>query len=66
MGKQHQASRRRSYGRRQHGMNEQAERYTRVVSWLDDADPFDSGFDARADLLARRAAETWLRIIGLD
>lgn len=61
----HQASRRRSFGRRQHDSSEQTERYTRVASWLDEPDPFKGGY-SHAELLSRRAAEAWLRIIGLD
>jgi hypothetical protein len=62
--KQHQVNRRRSYARRQHEVNEQTERFTRVTTWIEDPDPFQ-GASSSADLLAHRAAEAWLRIIGL-
>lgn len=64
MSRSHQTNRRRNYGRRQHELNEQAERFTRVASWIEDPDTFQGGTSS-ADLLARRAAEGWLRIIGL-
>jgi hypothetical protein len=41
MSKRHQVSRRRTYGRRQHEINELHERLNRLVAvmaWLDDAD----------------------------
>ena len=38
MSKRHQASRRRTYGRRQHELHERPERYVGVLSWIDDSD----------------------------
>ena len=43
---------------------DQTERYARVATWIDDPDPFRDTTSS-ADLLGRRAAEAWLRIIGL-
>jgi hypothetical protein len=60
----HQVSRRRGGGSRQHDGSEQTERYARVASWIEDPDPFRES-QSSADLLGRRAAEAWLRIIGL-
>jgi hypothetical protein len=66
MTRHHRTSRRRIYGRRQHELSQQPDRCARVASWLDEADPFESRYGLSSDLLGRRAAEAWLRIIGLD
>jgi len=38
MTKRHQASRRRTYGRRQHELHERPERYLGVLGWVEDSE----------------------------
>jgi hypothetical protein len=37
MSKRHQASRRRTYGRRQHEIHERTERYAGLLGWVDES-----------------------------
>jgi hypothetical protein len=60
MSKRHQASRRRTYGRRQHEIHERTERYVGILGWIDDSDlllPVDRW---TAEPMARAAAGDWL------
>ncbi len=64
MSKRHQASRRRSYGRRQHELHERPDLQVGAMSWLDDRDLADAGH--RWGLPESRVADDWLRLRGVD
>jgi hypothetical protein len=71
MSKRHQASRRRTYGRRQHELHERSERYVGVLGgWTDEPDLIGSSERWAAEPLAlaaaRAAAGDWLTSRGID
>ncbi|MGD0248411.1 MAG: hypothetical protein ABSB75_05085 [Candidatus Limnocylindrales bacterium] len=66
MSKRHQASRRRTYGRRQHELHERTERYVGVLGWIDEVGLPESGERWRAEPLVRAAAGGWLNLRGID
>ena len=66
MSKRHQASRRRTYGRRQHELNERTERSVGVLDWADDLQLLpDTGDRWAAEPLARVAAGDWMNARGI-
>jgi hypothetical protein len=71
MSKKHQASRRRTYGRRQHEVHERGEQFVGVLDWIDSSDLPDLG--ARwsdsgwpIDPATRAALGEWLNSRGID
>jgi hypothetical protein len=66
MSKRHQASRRRTYGRRQHELHERTERGVGVLDWTDDLELLPETVDRwAADPLARVAAGEWMNARGM-
>ncbi len=66
MSKRHQASRRRTYGRRQHEMHERPERYAGgLLGWLDElhVPGIRDGLDVTAS--GRAAPGDWLQLRGI-
>jgi hypothetical protein len=61
MGKRHQASRRRTYGRRQHEMHERTERYAGSPGWLDEPETSVIGSSWEAESSGRVAPAPWLQ-----
>jgi hypothetical protein len=69
MSKRHQSSRRRSYGRRQHELNELHERTDRLVGvmdWLGESDPPRTEQRWGTGPAAHGAAGSWLQMQGID
>jgi hypothetical protein len=66
MSKRHQASRRRSYGRRQHELHERTDRPVGVMSWLDESDFSDGEQRFNPDPIARVAVGGWVQLRGID
>jgi hypothetical protein len=71
MSKGHQASRRRTYGRRQHELHERSEQNVGVLSWIDDSNlalpsARSSGSGWPVHPTARAAVGEWLDLRGLD
>lgn len=66
MSKRHQASRRRSYGRRQHELHERTDRPVGVMSWPDESDLPESEQRWNPDPVARVAAASWVQFRGID
>jgi hypothetical protein len=66
MSKRHQASRRRSYGRRQHELHERTDRPVGVMSWLDESDFSDGEQRFNPDPIARVAVGSWVQLRGID
>ena len=66
MTKSHQASRRRSYGRRQHELHERTDRPVGVMSWLDESDLPDSEQRSNPNPVARMATGSWVQLRGID
>jgi hypothetical protein len=66
MSKRHQASRRRTYGRRQHEMHERTERYAGLLGWIDESEMPGLGDRWDAELSGRAAPAGWLQLRGLD
>ncbi len=64
MSKRHQASRRRSYGRRQHELHERPDARIGATSWFEDRDLTDAG--QRWGSPDGRIADDWLQLRGLD
>jgi hypothetical protein len=65
MGKRHQASRRRTYGRRQHEMHERTERYAGSPGWLDAPDTAVVGGLWEAEPSGRAEPARWLQARGI-
>ena len=69
MSKRHQSSRRRSYGRRQHELNELRERTDRLdvgADWFGESDSSQTEQPWSAGLANRGAAGHWLQLQGID
>jgi hypothetical protein len=71
MSKGHQASRRRTYGRRQHEIHERTERFAEATSvgamnWLDESELHESGHTWAAEPVGREASGGWLQARGID
>jgi|GEM_PF-1503074 hypothetical protein len=72
MSKRHQSSRRRSYGRRQHELNElrelhdRADRPAGIVQWLVESDSSQTEQPWSAGPASRGAAGHWLQLQGID
>jgi hypothetical protein len=66
MTERHQASRRRSYGRRQHELHERTDRPVDVMSWLDESDLPNSEQRLNPDPVARVTAGSWAQLRGID
>lgn len=66
MSKRHQASRRRTYGRRQHEMHERTERYAGLFGWLDSSVIPGVGDRWDVELPRRPAPGRWLQLRGID
>jgi hypothetical protein len=64
MSKRHQASRRRTYGRRQHEIHERTERHVGVLDWMDESDLALPGDRWTAERLAHVAVGDWLDVRG--
>ena len=66
MSKRHQASRRRTYGRRQHEINERIERSVGVLGWIDESESPEP-VDGWVAVPQRRVATAdWLSPRGID
>ena len=66
MSRRHQASRRRTYGRREHELHERTERHVGVPGWIDEVELSASGEGWRAEPLVRAAAGGWSSSRGID
>jgi hypothetical protein len=66
MSKRHQASRRRTYGRRQHELHERPERYVGVLSWIDDSDMPGPAERWESEPLVHAAVGDWPASRGID
>ena len=66
MSKRHQASRRRTYGRRQHEIHERTERYAGLLGWIDELEIPGLGDRWDAELPGRAAPGQWLQLRGID
>jgi hypothetical protein len=66
MSKHHQASRRRTYGRRQHEIHERAERSVGPLGWIEESDMPEVGEGWIARPQRRTAAAAWLSPRGID
>lgn len=66
MSKRHQASRRRTYGRRQHEMHERTERYAGLLGWFDESEMPGVGDRWEAESSVRAVAGDWLQLRGID
>ena len=66
MSKRHQASRRRNYGRRQHELNERADRPVGVMNWLGESDLPDTEQRWSTEPAVRGTAGSWLQLQGID
>ena len=66
MSKRHQASRRRTYGRRQHELNERTERSVGVLDWTDELELLPERGDRwPAEPLGSAAVGDWLNARGI-
>jgi hypothetical protein len=66
MSKRHQASRRRTYGRRQHELHERTERSVGVLDWTGELETLPEPGDRwTAQPLVRIAAGGWLNARGM-
>jgi hypothetical protein len=65
MSKRHQASRRRTYGRRQHELHERTERGVGVLDWTGDLGLPEPGDRWAAEPLARVATGDWMNARGI-
>jgi hypothetical protein len=66
MSKRHQASRRRTYGRRQHEMHERTDRHTGLLSWVDEQETPWIGDRWDAESPGRALAGDWLQLRSID
>ncbi len=67
MSKRHQATRRRSYGRRQHELHQRTDRDAGPMSWFDDLDDLGEDFAViRAERGQFDRTADWARSRGLD
>ena len=66
MSKRHQASRRRTYGRRQHEMHERTDRSVGIPDRIDRADLLRPGDRWRAESMTRAGAGDGLSSRGID
>ena len=66
MSKPHQASRRRTYGRRQHELQERMERPVGVLAWIDKVDLPEPGDRTGAASYARSTVAGWNTSWGTD
>jgi hypothetical protein len=66
MNKQHQASRRRTYGRRQHELHQRFERPVGFLGWLEDRQSVERGDRSGLDRLERAGAGDRLVARGID
>ena len=66
MSKRHQASRRRTYGRRQHEIHERTERSVGLLGWIDQSETPGSADTWIAAPQHRGAAADWLSPRGTD
>ena len=66
MSKRHQASRRRTYGRRQHELHERTERNVGALGSMDEFELASPGDRWIAEPLARAMAGDWLDARGID
>jgi hypothetical protein len=66
MSKQHQASRRRTYGRRQHEMNQRFERPVGYLGWVEVRDSGDTEDRSGFDRFGRAVADDGLVAQGID
>ena len=66
MSKGHQASRRRTYGRRQHEIHERTERCAGLLGWIDESEMRGIGDRWDAELSGRATPGEWLQLRGLD
>ena len=65
MSKRHQASRRRTYGRRQHEIHERTERYAGLLGWVDESEMPELGDRWDAELSGRPTPGEWLQLRSL-
>jgi hypothetical protein len=65
MSKRHQASRRRTYGRRQHEIHERTDRNLGVLDWTDELGLPEQGDRWAAEPLASVPADGWLHARGI-
>ncbi len=66
MSKQHQASRRRTYGRRQHELHERTERPAGFLGWLEGREIVDTRVRSGLDRFGRLGAVDRLVARGID
>ena len=66
MSKSHQASRRRTYGRRQHELQERTDRHVGALGWIEKAELPDAADRVGAASYARYTVAGWNRSWGLD
>jgi len=66
MGKRHQVSRRRIYGRRQHELHERPERHIGVLGWIDDSEMPGPAERWAGEPLAQAAVGDWPALRGAD
>ena len=66
MSKRHQASRRRTYGRRQHELHERMDRPVGGMDWLAEPDLAETGPRWSAEPSVRGAAGSWLQLQGIE
>ena len=66
MSKRHQASRRRSYGRRQHELHERSERMPEAVLWIGSEESDENVDRWSRSSFGRAAADDWLALRGVD
>ncbi|HEX7592151.1 MAG TPA: hypothetical protein VF375_09380 [Candidatus Limnocylindrales bacterium] len=66
MSKPHQASRRRTYGRRQHEIQERMERPVGALGWIDKVDLPEPGDRTGASAYARSTVAGWNTSWGTD
>jgi hypothetical protein len=65
MSKRHQASRRRTYGRRQHEIHERTERYAGLLGWVDESEMPELGDRWDTELSGRTTPGEWLQLRSL-
>jgi len=66
MSKRHQASRRRTYGRRQHEIHERTERSVGLLGWIDESDTPEPADGWIAAPQRRVVSADWLTPRGID
>ena len=66
MSKRHQASRRRTYGRRQHEIHERTERSVGLLAWIDESETPEPADSWIATPHRRVTAAVWLSARGID